>query len=118
MEENEVLKYEVASLQAEASINDKDMSHLSIVNQLESQNKQLSRELASTKREMNRVLSSSEEDCLPVSEQDLTDLKALYERNKIVFDKNDQMKVLAAIYIQDRPVVRLYRELFYQQMAK
>jgi hypothetical protein len=53
-----------------------------------------------------------------LTHQDLIDLKWLHERNKIKFDEQDQMRVLAAIYIQDKPVIRMYRELFYQNIAK
>ena len=47
----------------------------------------------------------------------LNDLKSLYDQNKIEFSKSDQTRVLTALYTQEKPVVRLYRELLYQRIA-
>ena len=45
--------------------------------------------------------------------QALKDLKMLYEHNKIEFDSQDELRVITAIYLQDKPVIRLYRELLF-----
>jgi hypothetical protein len=37
----------------------------------------------------------------------------LYEHNKIEFDSQDELRVITAIYLQDKPVIRLYRELLF-----
>lgn len=49
--------------------------------------------------------------------QALKDLKMLYEHNKIEFDSQDELRVIKAIYLQDKPVLRLYRELLFQKIA-
>ena len=49
--------------------------------------------------------------------QALKDLKMLYEHNKIEFDSHDELTVIKAIYLQDKPVIRLYRELLFQKIA-
>ena len=49
--------------------------------------------------------------------QALKDLKMLYEHNKIDFDSQDELRVIKAIYLQDKPVMRLYRELLFQKIA-
>ncbi len=48
----------------------------------------------------------------------LNDLKSLFEHNQISFSKNDENRVLTAIYIQDKPVIRLYRELLFRRIAQ
>ena len=48
----------------------------------------------------------------------LNDLKSLFEQNQISFNKNDETRVLTAIYIQDKPVIRLYRELLFRRIAQ
>lgn len=50
--------------------------------------------------------------------QALKDLKMLYEHNKIEFDSHDELTVIKAIYLQDKPVIRLYRELLFQKIAQ
>ena len=49
--------------------------------------------------------------------QALKDLKMLYEHNKIEFDSQDELRVIKALYLQDKPVLRLYRELLFQKIA-
>ena len=42
----------------------------------------------------------------------------LYEHNKIEFDSQDELRVIKAIYLQDKPVIRLYREVLFQKIAQ
>ena len=44
-------------------------------------------------------------------------MKMLYEHNKIEFDSQDELRVIKALYLQDKPVLRLYRELLFQKIA-
>ena len=48
----------------------------------------------------------------------LADLKSLFDNNKIAFNRSDEMRVLTAIYTQDKPVIRLYRELLFRRIAQ
>ena len=48
----------------------------------------------------------------------LQDLKMLYDHNKIAFDERDEMRVLTALYLQEKPVIRMYREVLFQKMTK
>ena len=48
----------------------------------------------------------------------LNDLKSLFEHNQIAFSKSDETRVLTAIYTQDKPVIRLYRELLFRRIAQ
>ena len=48
----------------------------------------------------------------------LNDLKTLFESNKIQFSRNDDARVLTALYTQDKPVIRLYREMLYRRIAQ
>jgi len=47
----------------------------------------------------------------------LYDLKSLFELNRIQFNRQDEARVLTALYTQDKPVIRLYREIFFRQIA-
>ncbi len=47
----------------------------------------------------------------------LLDLKQLYESFKIEFSPDDELRVIKAIYMNERPVIRLYRELLFQKVA-
>ena len=46
-------------------------------------------------------------------QQTLKSLARLYEHNKIEFDKDDESRVLTALYLKEKPVIRLYRELLF-----
>lgn len=48
----------------------------------------------------------------------LNDLKTLFENNKIQFSRSDEARVLTALYTQDKPVVRLYREMLFRKIAQ
>ncbi len=48
----------------------------------------------------------------------LNDLKSLFELNRIKFNRQDEARVLTAIYLQDKPVIRLYREMLFRQIAQ
>jgi ABC-type phosphate transport system auxiliary subunit len=63
----------------------------------------------------------SEEDNREIFEnpkRTLNDLKSLFEHNQIAFNKSDETRVLTAIYTQDKPVIRLYRELLFRRIAQ
>ena len=47
----------------------------------------------------------------------LRDLKSLYDHNRIQFSRSDEARVLTAIYTQDKPVIRLYREILFRRIA-
>ena len=42
----------------------------------------------------------------------------MYESFKIEFSPDDELRVIKAIYMKERPVIRLYRELLFQKVAK
>ena len=48
----------------------------------------------------------------------LNDLKTLFESNKIEFSRSDEARVLTALYTQEKPVIRLYREMLYRKIAQ
>ena len=41
----------------------------------------------------------------------------LYDHNKIEFSKDDEARVLTALYLKEKPVIRFYREILYQRLA-
>jgi hypothetical protein len=45
-------------------------------------------------------------------------LKALYLHFQIPFSEDDEFRVLQAVYMQEKPVIRLYREVLFQKVAK
>ena len=47
------------------------------------------------------------------SEQVLYDLKSLYDHFHIPFSEDDEYRVLQAVYIQEKPVFRLYRDVLF-----
>ena len=109
-EENEVLKYKVMSLEAEARLeNGRDTSDLTKIDELYVSNKSLQKQVGKLTRELKLLqqlnaknYEESEEDKLEELEdpqQALKDLKVLYEHNKIDFDKKDQLRVIKAIYL-------------------
>ena len=64
--------------------------------------------------------ASSEEEARQMLEDPnkvLQDLKSLYEHNRIQFSRSDEARVITAIYTQDKPVIRLYREMLFRRIA-
>ena len=64
--------------------------------------------------------ASSEEETRQMLEDPkkvLQDLKSLYEHNRIQFSRSDEARVITAIYTQDKPVIRLYREMLFRRIA-
>ena len=64
--------------------------------------------------------ASSEEEARQMLEDPnkvLQDLKSLYEHNRIQFNRSDEARVITAIYTQDKPVIRLYREMLFRRIA-
>ena len=64
--------------------------------------------------------ASSEEEARQMLEDPkkvLQDLKSLYEHNRIQFSRSDEARVITSIYTQDKPVIRLYREMLFRRIA-
>lgn len=129
-ERNEELLYKVKYLEELARQNGNDLSSLRRVEELTLEKKSLQQQVSALERQM-RLLENFKlgKDNPPDSEEEeremfenpkrtLHDLKSLFEHHKIQFSKTDEARVLTAIYTQDRPVLRLYRELFFRRIAQ
>ena len=62
---------------------------------------------------MNRLDTGVQEDDDSDMQQDIVDLRTLYQQHAIELGDNDSLRVLTALYTSDKPVIRYYREALF-----
>ena len=118
-DENEVLKFKVKSLETqlllEGNATGEQVEQMRLVDEMGQQNRDLKRQVESLQRELKatRMVQGTERDVCDDPQQTMQELRHLYDSNAMTLSQGDSMRLLCALYTQDRPIIRYYREALF-----